>query len=332
MSTLTIIHNTPWFPRLAAVMDQDQALLDRLANEADAPGPDTSDAEFLSTFLKPAVVTSQLAGGTSAVPFRTALWLMFIQGFWSGVGLQAQLAQFGDAQGDMVKEASRKRELTDDEFVMVHDLLAPIHAALAGTSDDQFAALDAIVRLETFWGCIYGAAYNIGFFGHALVAAPEGSRPEHIDVHDDYVTCRADRFLDIGYREPTPDWLVAARQRFDDAKAAHPDRWAEILAGHGGSPLPEIWANGYRQSSTNWGGDSLEAWSQDAYDDMLRSTAAYGMQSEAVCMNALTVLLTRDPAEVSAALELAIIYAPSWLGTAVGMGAQGAEPPRIERA
>jgi hypothetical protein len=336
MTDLQQIHiegRWPWFPNLAEVMDEDTAVLDELAAGAvdDDGGLDVE--RFVAQGLPTEVFRRQFAGDDSALPFRTALWLLHVQGYWSGVAVQEQFRTFGIARGADELGVAEPRQLGPGDVALLHDLLVPVHAALAGSTDDQANVLDDLLRLEIQWGTIFGAAYTFGFYVPCLQAPPAGAKPDHLVVDPSLVRCSEDALLEITYRDPVPVWIVEAKDRAAAARATNPDRWEEIVAGGTDqADLRDIWRRGFETASYNWGADSLSGWTQTAFDQMLEWNLSFGYPVEAAAHGAIAALTTGDPDEIRQALEVTALLVPMWLSTATGIGdGNGTRPVNVDK-
>jgi hypothetical protein len=251
----------PWFDNLAVVMDEDAAVLQRLADEFEAAvgGPDVE--RFFAYGLSSAVIGQQSKNGDSDVPFRTALWLEYLQGYWSGVVMRELFSHFGTARGAVEILPAERRQLGPEDVALVADMVAPMHSALAGTAEDQGRALDEHLRLGFQSSALFGAVYTIG--SSCLACTPRRSATSPTISRPMPAGAMLGRclFLEVEFRDPVPQFLVDARKAHRDLRAAEPERWEAVVGGgEGQTDVRDLWHTAFHQALYNWGCSITASW------------------------------------------------------------------------
>lgn len=208
--------------------------------------------------------------------------------------------------------------------------LAAVHAVLRGSGTDLVEHLQASARLQSQTGSIYGTAYNTGFFEPLLSHSPAGALPDHLTANPGYVVSGEDRFLAIEYLDPSPRWLTFHKHRHEAARESDPSAWERVVAGR--SPdedLRDLWRNGYRQGTYNWGGDTVSNWKQTTLDPFLFVSARFNQQVEAISHAVMTALVDPLGSDLGLATRASALFIPSWLGTGLGVSDETGTRPTV---
>jgi hypothetical protein len=309
----------PWFPNLATVLEPAPDLLDELFTEFSPIGAAlrTQDSFWLGfhTWVVERFIAQELRG-VAAADQRAAIWAVYATSYWSmleltlhfgvppaviNLGMEA-VAPSEDSVSDLVTKLTGRQE------------------ALAGDGTDLVALLATLMREEPCTGTLHGTAYNAGYCEVISEHVPLGELPVHLDVTTGAIRANARDFMRLDYAIPVPEWLSEWRTRFEIAVRANPDAFDAALAGDGAQKdLRAIWGEALDWGHNNWGGQSLDKWTQEYFEDVLHWSLVFNTALEGVSLAGFVALVDRDADAALRAVRANTVFLGSWGAAVMGL-------------
>jgi hypothetical protein len=326
-----VVGEPPWLGNLALVMDPAPALLDRLASEF-LPAGDalaTPSAWWLAfhTFVVDKLVGEEMSGA-SRESLREAVWAIYATGYWGMLEMQVN---FGvpPAVINLGMEAAAP---SADSVADLAAKLAQRHALLEAGGTALLEALPTLLREEPCTGTLHGAAYNTGYVEVISEYAPLGELPSELQAGTGSIRANARDFLRIDYAMRAPAWLQQWRRAFEISARGCPGALDRIALGEGGAKdLRTIWTEALDWGHNNWGGQSLDQWSQAYFDDCLEWSIVFNFGLEAVMLATFVALIDEDVEAAERAVRGNALYLGSWGAAVMGLLDTGGTLPEIAR-
>ncbi|HEX5587982.1 MAG TPA: hypothetical protein VFZ17_11795 [Acidimicrobiia bacterium] len=309
----------PWFESLATVLEPAPELLDRLFTEFAPIGAalNTQDSLWVSfhTWVVERLVGEELQGA-APVDQRAAIWAIYATSYWSMLELTVH---FGVPPA-VLNLGMEPTAPTDDS---VADLVAKLTArfdALAAGDAAVREQLSVLQREEPCTGTLHGTAYNSGYCEVVCEQAPLGELPAHLSGETGLIRANPRDFMRLDYSIAVPTWLRDWRTTFEIAVRAEPDAYERAIVGDGTQKnLRDLWTEALAWGHNNWGGSSLDDWTQAYYDDMAYYGVVYNFGLEAVSLATFVALVTRDDEAALRALRGNTLYCGSWGAAVMGL-------------
>jgi hypothetical protein len=211
-------------------------------------------------------------------------------------------------------------EPTADSVADLVTKLSARQTALAGGGTALLATLPLLLREEPCTGTLHGTAYNSGYCEVVCESPPLGELPAHLRVETGAIRVNPRDFMRIDYAMEAPSWLKRWRTAYEISVRAHPDEFERVVAGAGGAKdLRDIWTEALAWGHNNWGGQSLNEWSQGYYDDVLDASVIYNFGLEAVSLASLVALVEGDEVAATRAVTGNALYLGSWGAAVMGL-------------
>jgi hypothetical protein len=309
----------PWFPNLAEVIDPAPALLDRLVTEFAPIGASlaTQTAWWMAFHMW---AVDRLAGeamaGTSKDRLREAVWVLYASSYWSTLELQL-IYGMPPAVINLGMTAASPSEDSVADFA---SKFSGRQAALDTGGRTLIDILPTLLREEPCTGALHGTAYNTGYVEVICEVPPLGELPGHLHVETGAIRVNPRDFMRIDYDMPAPGWLKTWRATYENSVRAHPDTLERVVSGEGKlKDLRDIWGEGLAWGHNNWGGQSLDKWTQPYFEDVLHWSVVYNFGLEAISLASLTALVEGDEGAAARAITGNALYLGSWGAAVMGL-------------
>jgi hypothetical protein len=193
-------------------------------------------------------------------------------------------------------------------------------AGAAGAAGAVRDLLGVLMREEPCTGMLHGTAYNSGYCEVVCEKAPLGELPAHLVGETGSIRANPRDFMRLDYSLVTPVWLREWRTAFEIAVRAEPDAFERVIAGDGTQKdLRDLWTEALAWGHNNWGGSSLDDWTQAYYDDMRYYSVVFNFGLEAVSLASFVALVTGDDEAALRALRGNTLYCGSWGAAVMGL-------------
>jgi hypothetical protein len=307
----------PWFPSLASVMDPAPDLLDRLFTDFALSARELQTQSALWNAFHMYVIhraaSEALNGGEDAL--RRSAWVIYVTAYWCTVemrlnaGLPEALLRAG--MGPVVLSEKMVGGLTT--------ILRDRETALAKQGEPLFAHLATLMREDAPTGLLYGTAYNSGYLEVISEAPPLGEKPARLKVETGSVRISPRALMRLDYGIEVPSYLGSWRAAFEGSVRAHPERYEQIVTGaKGAQDLRAMWREAQAAGSRNWGGRSLDNYSQAYYEVALYWSLMFNIGLEAISLASFKALIEQDPVIAIRSLKANYLYCAAWSSYLLG--------------
>jgi hypothetical protein len=304
----------PWFPNLAAVMDPAPDMLDELL-VAFAPSAERLDPDVcwtaLHCFVLDRLLEDVFTGSVDEAWVRRAAWVSYATGFWCTRSWRGVWAPIDE---------SFSLPTTADSVELMAGQISSKLPAYRASGSVAIARAAELLRLETFHGSVFGAAYNTSYLIVVGEPQPLGQRPPHLTIERGYVRADADHLLDIAYEAPIPGWLVDIREHYSALELTDAAAFRAVTEGADeAASLSDVWRAGFELAPANWGADFIVRMTQEYYDPFVRWSVLYNFGLEAIARASVVAVARQDADLAARALAGNIIFDGSWGSIQLGV-------------
>jgi hypothetical protein len=172
----------------------------------------------------------------------------------------------------------------------------------------------------TFYGAVYGLAYNTSYLIVVGEPAPLGQRPPHLSIAPGFVRATGDAPFDIDYQAPIPAYLAESRDASAAIESANAGRFRAVIEQDAGArSLAHLWKDGFELAPQNWGSDFIVKMTQAYYDPFVRWSVLYNFGLEAIARNSIVALANGDELLAAQAVAGNVIFDGSWGSIQLGV-------------
>jgi hypothetical protein len=316
----------PFFPAMAATMDPAPDALRRLAGEFQPEAEKIDPTAYwigLHFWVAERLSAAAVRDGfpTDSVTLRQARWLMYATCYLAGLE-QRKYASLPAPDGMFAPPTAESTAGLATELKAIDDALAGLPDARFDLIAARLRAAPGVVAGDTMivGSMLVNTAYNTFYLITIGEAPPLGDRNPSLQQYcEGNVVADPAKLLQIGYAEPVPDWLAAARKTYEEAAAQHPDELERVLVGAepddvagGPNDLRTLWASAADIARSVWGSDATAGWTQAYYDVNMAGTVKWNWGLEAISFMALTALVQHDATLAGRALVGASLFDSAW--------------------